>query len=228
VVHPLMLGEGWTLASDLDGATGDQLMGKAYLREAYLEANPDTSGRVTVPVLWDRQRAAIVSNESAEIIRMFNGAFTELNDTALDLYPAQLQSQIDRVNTYIYHAINNGAYKAGFADGQNAYEAAYQAFFVALDLLDHMLRGRRFLFGDTITEADIRLFPTLFRFDSVYYTRFNLGLHMVRDIPSLKRWLAEMLAIPAIAYASNLDHCRNGYFGRTGNNIVPLGPKYRP
>jgi len=158
---------------------------------------------------------------------MFEEGFTGFTNAAHTLYPARLQAQIDRINTFTYHAINNGAYKAGFADSQDAYEKASRIFFDALDTLDHMLRGRRFLLGNTLTEADVRLFPTLFRFDAVYYTRFNLNERMIRDIPSLKRWLASMLAIPGVAKASNLEHCRKGYFGRTGNNIVPLGPRDR-
>ncbi len=212
---------GWQFQPSEPGCTPDSIFGYNTIRDLYERVG---SSETSVPVLWDRETETIVSNESAEIIRMFEQGFGEFTENTPALYPEEIQKQIDRVNAFTYHAINNGAYKAGFADGQDAYEAAYRIFFDALDTIDHMLRGRRFLLGDAITEADVRLFPTIFRFDPVYYLRFNLGERMVRDIPSLSRWLADMLAIPEVAAASNLDHCRKGYFGRTGNNIVPLGP----
>lgn len=212
---------GWQFQPSEPGCTSDSLFGYDTIRDLYERVG---SNETSVPVLWDRKTETIVSNESAEIIRMFEEGFGEFTQNTPTLYPKEIQAQIDRVNAFTYHAINNGAYKAGFADGQDAYEAAYRIFFDALETLDHMLRGRRFLLGDAISEADVRLFPTIFRFDPVYYIRFNLGERMVRDIPSLSRWLVDMLAIPEIVASSNLDHCRKGYFGRTGNNIVPLGP----
>jgi len=217
--------KGWQFNPDEPGCTTDRLFGHQYIREIYTNAG---SKETSLPVLWDRETQTIVSNESAEIIRMFNDAFEELNGGTPDLYPAEIRQQIDRVNSFTYHAINNGAYKAGFADSQNAYEEAYRTFFDALETLDHMLRGRRFLLGDFLSEADVRLFPTIFRFDSVYFTRFNLSERMIREVPSLNRWRAAMLEIPEIALASDLDHCRKGYFGRNGNNIVPAGPILRP
>ena len=212
---------GWQFRPEEPGCTPDTLYGHRYIREIYDRVD---SREASVPVLWDRQTQTIVSNESADIIRMFDGAFGQFAAPERRLYPPELRDQIGRVNTFTYHAINNGAYKAGFADSQQAYEDAYRRLFDAFDLLDHMLRGRRFLLGDTLTEADIRLFPTIFRFDAIYYTRFNLDERMVRDIPALNRWRENMLSIPGVDEASNLDHCRQGYFGRTGNNIVPLGP----
>lgn len=212
---------GWQFQPTEPGCTPDSQFGFDTIRELYDRVgSPETS----VPILWDRETQSIVSNESAEIIRMFEEGFGEFSAGTPELYPAELRTQIDRVNSFTYHGINNGAYKAGFADSQDAHETAYRIFFDALETIDHMLRGRRFLLGDCVTEADVRLFPTIFRFDPVYYTRFDLNERMVRDIPSLSRWLADMLAIPEVAAASNLDHCRKGYFGRTGNNIVPLGP----
>jgi len=216
---------GWQFKPDEPGCTPDTQFGYETIRELYERVG---STETSVPVLWDRETQTIVSNESAEIIRMFEEGFGKFSDGTPELYPAALRLQIDRINTFTYHGINNGAYKAGFADSQDAYEAAYRIFFDALEMLDHMLRGRRFLLGDSMTEADVRLFPTIFRFDSVYFTRFDLNERMVRDVPSLSRWLGEMLAIPEIVAASNLDHCRKGYFGRTGNNIVPLGPRVVP
>jgi putative glutathione S-transferase len=212
---------GWQFRPSEPGCTADTLFGYQAIRDLYDRVG---SRETSVPVLWDRETQTIVSNESAEIIRMFEEGFPELSQNTPTLYPVALQTQIDRVNEFTYHAINNGAYKAGFADSQVAYETAYRTFFDALETLGHMLRGRGFLLGNSITEADVRLFPTIFRFDPVYYVRFNLNERMVRDIPSLSRWLTDMLAIPEIAAASNLDHCRKGYFGRTGNNLVPLGP----
>jgi putative glutathione S-transferase len=213
---------GWQFCETEPGCTPDTVNGSRYLREIYEGVG---SNEKSVPVLWDRKTGTIVSNESAEIIRMFDRAFAVLTTSEFELYPDDLAAQIDRLNVFTYHAINNGAYKAGFAAGQEAYEAAYHTFFRALELIDQMLRGRRFLLGARLTEADVRLFPTIFRFDAVYYTRFNLNERMVRDIPSLHRWLQAMLDIPAVRRASNLDHCRKGYFGRSGNNIVPLGPR---
>ena len=212
---------GWQFLPQESGCTADTLYGHHYIRQVYERVGSEES---SVPVLWDRHTQTIVSNESADIIRMFDGAFTEFAASEHVLYPSVLQDQIGRINTFTYHAINNGAYKAGFADSQEAYEDAYRRLFDAFELLDCMLRGRRYLLGDVLTEADIRLFPTIYRFDAIYYTRFNLDERMVRDIPSLNRWLQNMLSIPGVAEASNLDHCRKGYFGRTGNNIVPLGP----
>lgn len=212
---------GWQFRPDEPGCTADSLFGYTTIREVYDRAG---STETSVPVLWDRATGTIVSNESADIIRMFEQGFADYANADHQLYPAAKRTQIDRLNTFTYHAINNGAYKAGFADSQSAYATAYRTFFDALDTLDHMLRGRRFLLGEALTEADLRLFPTIFRFDPVYFTRFHLNERRVRDIPSLERWRQTMLAIPGIAAASNLDHCRAGYFGRTGNGIVPLGP----
>ena len=212
---------GWQFRPDEPGCTADTLYDHQYIGEIYAR---DDSKESSVPVLWDRQAQTIVSNESADIIRMFDSAFEEFAGPTPILCPPELQDQIDRVNTFTYHTINNGAYKAGFADSQDAYEDAYRKLFDAFAVLDHMLRGRRYLLGDALTEADIRLFPTIYRFDAIYYTRFNLNERMVRDIPSLNQWLQNMLAVPGVVEASNLDHCRKGYFGRTGNNIVPLGP----
>ncbi|MEL6759635.1 MAG: glutathione S-transferase C-terminal domain-containing protein, partial [Myxococcota bacterium] len=196
--------------------------GYRYVRELYERIE---SSEKSVPILWDKKRKTIVNNESAEIIRMFDAAFDSLAPETATLVPEELENQINRLNAFTYHAINNGAYKAGFSSSQDAYEAAHQRLFEALDVVEEMLRGRRFLLGTRLTEADVRLFPTIFRFDAVYFTRFNLDARQIRDLPNTQRWLEHMLAIPEIASASNLDHARKGYFGRTGNELVPLGPE---
>jgi len=212
---------GWQFRAEEPGCSADTLHNSRFIGDLYKRAG---STEKSVPLLWDRKTDSIVSNESAEIMRLFDVDFGTYADSTWVLYPDHLAEQIDRLNVFIYHAVNNGAYKAGFAESQEAYEDAYRRFFEALEYIDHMLRGRRFLLGDELTESDVRLFPTIFRFDAVYYTRFNLNQRMVRDIPSLSRWLHTMLEIPAVRRSSDLTHCRKGYFGRTGNNIVPLGP----
>ncbi len=182
VVHPEMLSDGWEFRTDFDGATGDRLHGLPYLRDVYIRANPDVSGRVTVPVLWDRERETIVSNESAEIIRMFNGAFDELTGNRDDYWPAELREEIERINARVYDTVNNGVYKAGFATTQKAYDAAVHPLFESLDWLEDLLSRRRYLLGERVTEADWRLFTTLVRFDPVYHTHFKCNrawLHRV-------------------------------------------------
>jgi putative glutathione S-transferase len=214
---------GWQFRPEEPGCTPDSLFGHRYLVELYQQVgSPERS----VPVLFDKQSETIISNESAEIVRMLNDAFVAFTSVQLDLYPEPLRPQIDRLNAWIYADVNNGAYKAGFTASQQAYERAYARFFAALDRLDAMLEDSRFLLGDEICEADLRLFPTMFRFDHVYYTRMRLNQRMVRDYRHLHRWLRDMVHYPGVAEASNLDHCKKGYFGRTGNNIVPLGPDF--
>ncbi|MEO0592804.1 MAG: glutathione S-transferase C-terminal domain-containing protein [Myxococcota bacterium] len=213
---------GWQFNPEEPGCTNETLYGYRYVRELYERIE---SSEKSVPILWDKKRKTIVNNESAEIIRMFDAAFDSLAPETATLVPEELKNQINRLNAFTYHAINNGAYKAGFSSSQGAYEAAHQRLFEALDVVEEMLRGRRFLLGTRLTEADVRLFPTIFRFDAVYFTRFNLDARQIRDLPNTQRWLEHMLAIPEIASASNLDHARKGYFGRTGNELVPLGPE---
>lgn len=176
VVHPLMLENGWELRTDFEGATGDTLHGLERLYQLYQKADPAYSGRVTVPVLWDTQRETIVSNESADIIRMLNSAFDGLGTRPGDYYPAPLRDAIDGINETVYHRVNNGVYKAGFATGQAAYDEAVTALFETLDDLEHRLGEQRYLAGNTLTEADLRLWTTLVRFDAVYTTHFKLSL----------------------------------------------------
>jgi putative glutathione S-transferase len=213
---------GWQLNPAIPGCSEDPIHGRRFIVE-YYEA--EASKERSVPILYDTESERIVSNESAEILRMFDDAFGSLATRELRLYPEPLRAAIDRVNEHIYQRINNGAYKAGFANSQAAYERAYARYFAALRWVNDMLADNEFLLGTPQpTEADLRLFPTVFRHDAVYYARFRLNQARIRDYPALARWQTRMLAWPGVSEASNLDHARNGYFGRTGNEIVPKGP----
>jgi len=228
VVHPLMQGDGWTFETDFDGATGDGLMGKRFMREIYLAAEPNASGRVTVPVLWDTERETIVSNESAEIIRMFNTAFDGITGNGADFYPERLRGEIDAINERVYRDVNNGVYKAGFATTQAAYEEAVTALFEALDWLEDRLAMRRYLAGAQVTEADWRLFTTLVRFDAVYVGHFKCNLRRIADYPNLSGYLRELYQWPGVAETTRLDHIKLHYYASHGTinptGIVPVGP----
>ncbi|MDN6875988.1 glutathione S-transferase family protein [Pseudomonas citronellolis] len=228
VVSWLMRENGWTFDRSL-GSTGDALDGQEFLHQRYTRDDPHYTGRVTVPVLWDKQRKRIVSNESAEIIRMFNSAFDGLTGNDLDLYPAALQGEIDALNERIYPAVNNGVYRAGFATSQEAYEEAFVTLFEELDCLEKRLGERRYLTGEHLTEADIRLFTTLIRFDAVYHGHFKCNLRRLADYPNLSGWLRELYQLPGVAGTVNFQHIKNHYYGshRTINptGIVPLGPQ---
>jgi len=227
VVHSHMGEHGWTFDTE-PGATGDQLFGLDYLYQLYLKADPDYSGRVTVPVLWDTQRQTIVSNESAEIIRMFNSAFDEAGARSGDYYPKMLRSEIDTLNAEIYDRINNGVYKAGFATTQDAYEQAVYPLFKALDALEERLSTRRYLAGDHITEADWRLFTTLIRFDAVYHGHFKCNLRRIVDYPNLWGYLRELYQWPGVAETLNMDHIKQHYYGShhtiNPTGVIPVGP----
>lgn len=227
VVDYLMLENGWEFKKR-DGATGDDLFGSNYLYQVYLKADPHYSGRVTVPVLWDKQQSTIVSNESAEIIRMMNRAFDELTGSDLDFYPADLRDEIDTLNAVIYDRVNNGVYKAGFATTQEAYEEAVIALFETLDTLDRRLETIRYLFGAKITEADWRLFTTLLRFDPVYVGHFKCNIRRIADYPNLSGYLRDLYQHPGIAETCNLTHIKGHYYRshKTINptGIVPVGP----
>lgn len=211
---------GWQFNPEEPGCTEDTLYGASFIQELYTRVG---SKETSVPILFDKKTETIVSNESAEIIRMLDRAF---RTSGPELCPPELETEIDRINAWTYTDINNGAYKAGFTHQQVAYDIAFEKFFAALERLEALLSdGRSFLLGEQLTEADVRLFPTIFRFDPVYFTRFRLNRAMVRDHPHLSAWHDRMLELPAVARASNLDHCKKGYFGRTGNDLVPLGPR---
>ena len=238
VVSPDMLQHGWEFDTEHPDprfrSTGDELYQSRYLHELYTRHQPDYSGRVTVPVLWDKQNQCIVSNESSEIIRMFNSAFNELTGNQDDYYPAALQEGINTLNDRIYHRVNNGVYKAGFATAADKYESAVQELFAELDQLDTLLASQRWLVTDTngqshLTEADWRLFTTLVRFDAVYFGHFKCNMQMIRDYPSLSRWMKQLCGIKGITTTVNLDHIkRHYYFSHDSINptrIVPVGPR---
>jgi putative glutathione S-transferase len=228
VVHHYMGKDGWTFRAE-DGATGDPLYASQFLHQIYTRADPTYTGRVTVPVLWDRQTETIVSNESSEIIRMLNSAFDEWGDASLDFYPKELRAEIDAVNALVYPAINNGVYRAGFATTQEAYEEAFRELFAALDTLEERLSRQRYLVGDRITEADWRLLTTLLRFDPVYVGHFKCNLRRIADYPNLSNYLRELYQVPGVAGTVNMHHIKSHYYGshRTINptGIVPLGPE---
>ncbi|GLK64337.1 glutathione S-transferase family protein [Paracoccus kondratievae] len=228
VVHPDMLSEGWTFATDFPGATGDQLFGLPYLRDIYLKADPKASGRVTVPVLWDKVQGTIVSNESAEIIRMFNSAFDDLTGNRDDYCPAALLDQINAMNERIYDRINNGVYKAGFATSQTAYDEAVVPLFQMLDWLEEHLSAHRYLCGGRITEADWRLFTTMLRFDPVYHTHFKCNRKWLREYPNLWAWTRELYQWPGVAETVHFDHIvRHYHYSHATINphrIIPINP----
>ncbi|MBP0483709.1 glutathione S-transferase family protein [Sagittula salina] len=229
VVHPDMLEEGWTLETGFAGSTGDSLFGKRYLREIYTEADPKASGKVTVPVLWDKQRGTIVSNESAEIIRMFNSAFDGLTGNTDDHWPEDLREAIEPVNARIYDTVNNGVYKAGFATTQAAYDAAVEPLFATLDWLEARLSENRYLMGDRVTEADWRLFTTLVRFDTVYHGHFKCNRARLVDYPNLWAYTRELYQWPGVASTVHMDHiARHYHYSHETVNphrIVPAGPR---
>ena len=227
VVDYLMGENGWTFRA-AEGATGDTLYGLDFLHEIYTKADPHFSGRVTVPVLWDKREQTIVSNESSEIIRMLNGVFDEWGDASLDFCPEALRNEIDAVNQPIYHEVNNGVYKAGFATDQGAYEEAFAALFSRLDALEARLSSRRFLLGDQVTEADWRLFTTLARFDPVYVGHFKCNRNRLADMPNLSGYFRELYAVPGVKETVNLPHIKNHYYRShptvNPTGIVPAGP----
>ncbi|MFJ2694007.1 glutathione S-transferase family protein [Pseudomonas sp. NPDC087336] len=228
VVSYLMLENGWTFDKS-HGSTGDKLDHFDFMHQRYTADTTDYSGRVTVPVLWDKHQKRIVNNESAEIIRMFNGAFDELTGNDLDFYPAPLRGEIDALNERIYPAVNNGVYRAGFATSQSAYEEAFDELFAELGRLEQLLSANRYLTGEYLTEADIRLFTTLIRFDAVYYGHFKCNLKRIADYPNLSNWLREIYQWPGIAGTVDFEHIKNHYYGshKTINptGIVPKGPQ---
>ena len=222
-VEPLMLEEGWVFAAP-EPITGAN---RAY--EIYLKADPHYSGRVTVPILWDKQTGTIVNNESSEIIRMLNTEFAAFTGDRTDYYPNALRGEIDRINARVYDTVNNGVYKAGFAARQEPYEKAFRELFDSLDWLEGILSHQKFLAGDRMTEADVRLFPTLARFDAVYYSHFKCNRRHVYEYPALWRYTREIYAMPGVAATVDVAVFKQHYFGShriiNPSGVVPLGPE---
>lgn len=227
VVNPFMGERGWTF-DDGDGVIPDPVLDADCLYEIYTAADLKFTGRVTVPVLWDTRTETIVSNESSEIIRMFNSAFDHLGATPGDFYPKELREEIDSVNERVYHTINNGVYKCGFATTQEAYEEAFSELFESIDWLEGRLSKQRYLVGDQITEADWRLFTTLLRFDSVYYGHFKTNLRRVVDYPNLWAYTRELYQVPGVKSTVNMRHIKHHYYRShesiNPTRIVPVGP----
>jgi putative glutathione S-transferase len=227
VVNHFMGGQGWTFHEG-DGVIPDPVLDAEFLHQLYTAAEPKFTGRVTVPVLWDKKTKTIVSNESSEIIRMFNSAFDHLGATPGDFYPDAFRDEIDEVNDRVYHTLNNGVYKCGFATTQEAYEEAFFALFDTLDWLEARLSGRRYLVGDEITEADWRLFTTLVRFDAVYVGHFKTNLRRIVDYPNLWAYTRELYQVPGVRGTVNMHHIKHHYYGShesiNPTRIVPVGP----
>jgi len=228
VVSPDMLQDGWTFNKE-EGSTGDAVNGKSKLSEIYLLADPKYSGRVSVPVLWDKKRRTIVNNESPEIIRMLNSAFDAFTNVHTDYYPKELRAEIDRLNDLIYPNINNGVYRTGFATAQAAYEQAFRNVFDALDEIEQILSTKRYLTGSTITEADWRLFPTLIRFDAVYYSHFKCNWRHIYEFPNLSGYVRDLYQQPGVAETVNLAQIKRHYYHSqkqvNPTGIVPVGPQ---
>lgn len=219
--------QGWVFGGWSD-ATKDTVNGRDYLYQVYLQAKPDFTGKVTVPVLWDKQQGTIVNYESAEIMRMLNNEFHAYGDATIDLYPSDLRAQIDEVNAFVAFRVNNGVYNAGFASTQEKYDVAINVLFDALDTLEARLSNRQFLVGDRLTEADLRLFVTLVRFDTVYYNSLNCNVHQLVDYPNLWDYTRRIYQLPGVAETVKFDHIKRHYYdtheGLINRRIIPKGP----
>jgi glutathionyl-hydroquinone reductase len=227
VLDPFVGEQGWSF-SDGPGCTPDSVNGARHLHELYVKADPCYTGRVTIPVLWDKERGTIVNNESSEIIRMLNAEFDAFGDAGVDLYPEPLRAEIDALNAFVYPKVNNGVYRCGFATTQEAYEEAFRELFEALDALDARLETRRYLVGEATTEADWRLFTTLVRFDAVYFGHFKCNLRRIADYPNLSGYLRDLYQRPGVAETVSFDHIKRHYYEShetiNPTGIVPLGP----
>jgi putative glutathione S-transferase len=227
-VHPEMLSDGWTFEKDAHGATGDTLFGLKFARDIYLQADPDITTRVTVPILWDKHNDTIVSNESSEIIRMFNSAFDAITGNTLDFWPAELRAEIEDINERIYNTINNGVYKSGFATSQQAYDAAVGPLFDSLDWVEGILANQRYLLGNRLTEADWRLFTTLVRFDMVYHLHFKCNRKRIVDYPNIWAYTRELYQVAGVAETVNMEHIvRHYHYSHdtiNPNRIIPTNP----
>jgi putative glutathione S-transferase len=230
VVHPHMLANGWEFKPDEFFNTGPEpLYGLDYMYQLYIKAKPDYTGRVTVPVLWDKQEETIVNNESAEIIRILNGAFNACGASEVDYCPPEYREAIDTINNEVYHNINNGVYRCGFATAQKAYERAYEQLFTSLDKVEGILSRQRYLAGPALTEADWRLFTTLVRFDAVYYGHFKCNRRRIADFEHLSNYLRELYQYPGVAGTVHFDHIKHHYYYShdtiNPTRIVPVGPE---
>lgn len=223
-VEPLMLQNGWKF-----GKKGDEITGAKYLHELYTKANPKYTGRVTVPVLWDTQQETIINNESADIIRIFNFAFNDFIDDNINFYPDDLKDEINKINDFVYTSINNGVYKAGFATTQIAYDEAVFALFEALDKIEHRLSKHRYLIGNIFTEADIRLFTTLIRFDPVYVSHFKCNIRRIYDYPNLWNYVKDIYQIPEVTKTVDFKQIKTHYFAShkhiNPTGVIPHGPE---
>ncbi len=229
VVDPLRIDDGWEFSPEKSGCTSDSINGHAYLRDVYLEADPNYTGRVTVPVLWDTHHDTIVNNESIEILRMLDTAFVQALDRPFTLYPEELADEINSVIEQIYEPINNGVYRAGFATTQTAYDEAVSSLFEALDHWESVLADQRYLLGERLTEADVCLFTTLIRFDPVYHIHFKCSRCRIKGYPNLWNYLKELYQLPAIKDTVDLEHIRTHYYGSHGsinpNRIIAIEPE---
>jgi len=220
VANPYMSEKGWMFSGEMD---------PKYLAELYLETDNKYTGKVTVPVLWDNKKKEITNNESSEILRILNSSFDDCTDSTIDLYPEYLRDKIDHVNKLVYENVNNGVYKAGFATTQSAYEKACTKLFSTLDQLEKMLAASPFLVGDKITEADIRLFTTLYRFDAVYYVHFKCNIKRIKDYEQLYNYLKSLYQIPEIRRTCHMDQIKEHYYKShpwiNPSEIIPLGPE---
>ncbi len=228
VVNAFMGDEGWTFEPG-DGVIADDVNGKSRMHEIYALAAPDYTGRVTVPVLWDKHQNTIVSNESADIIRMFNNAFDGVGAKTGDFYPVDKQAEIDAINEKVYHQFNNGVYRAGFATSQHAYNEALEDVFDLLETVETRLASQRYLTGNTLTEADWRLFTTLIRFDAVYVGHFKCNRKRIVDYPHISHYLRELYQVPGVAATVDIEHIKAHYYGShetiNPTRIIPLGPE---
>jgi putative glutathione S-transferase len=228
-VHPDMLEMGWSFEKDFPGTSGDNLHNKRYVHEIYQLSDKDISTKATVPILWDKKTRTIVNNESSEIIRIMNDAFNDITKNKDDYYPEKFRDQIDSINDTIYENINNGVYRSGFSKTQNSYEEAVKNLFTSLDMVNDILEGRDYLVGDILTEADIRLVPTLIRFDCVYYFHFKCNLKKISEYKNISRYLRNLFEEDAIKSTTNFEHIKRHYFYSHENinpfRIIPIGPE---
>ena len=229
VVDPVRRNDGWEFAPEKDGCTADSIHGESYLRDIYRTADPTYTGRPTVPVLWDRERETIVNNESREIMRDLDVRFDEFASRDVDLYPEGHRAEVDRLIDDLYEPVNNGVYRAGFADTQDAHERAVKELFEALDRWDDHLSKNRYLAGDVLTEADLCLFTTLIRFDAVYHTHFKCTVRRIVDYPNLWGYVRELYSLPGVSETVRMDHIKTHYYRShedlNPKRIVPTGPE---